>query len=273
MIKVAITGSTGLIGSRIIELLGDDFEFIPLIYPRMDITNRETVSDVLKEIDFDIFLHLAAYTNVDGAETEKNKARKLNIDGTRNVFNAVQKREKKFIYISTGFVFDGENPPYYEDSKPNPTSYYGETKYRGEQVVKGDAMIVRIEYPYRKDFIRGDFVRTLKNLLQEGKTVNAVTDMVITPTFIDDVAFALKHLMNNFSNEIFHIVGADSQTPYNATRLIAKTFNLDASLIKDITREEFFKGRAIRPRLAEIKSKKNNFYKMRGFEEGLRLMI
>lgn len=274
MVKVAITGSTGLVGSRIVELLKDDFGFVPLIYPRLDITNKESVSDTLRDLDFDIFLHLAAYTNVDGAETEKSKAKKLNVDGTRNVFNAVKQKGKNFIYISTDFVFDGESPPYYEDSRPNPVGYYGKTKHEGELVVKNEGMIIRIAYPYRAAFEqKKDFARTIKSLLEQRKELNMISDSSMTPTFIDDVANALKHLMNNFSPEIYHIVGSQTLSPYEAGKLIAKVFDLNESLIKPTTYEEYFKGKAKRPRYSEMKSRKNNFYKMMGFEDGLRLMI
>jgi dTDP-4-dehydrorhamnose reductase len=271
--KVAITGSTGLVGSRIIELLAADFEFIPLVYPRFDITNRESVNDVIRETDFDIFLHLAAYTNVDLAEIEKKKAFKVNVTGTKNTFEATVDKGKKYIYFSTGFVFDGKKGPYFEDSKINPLGYYGKTKYEGEKVVKNRGMIVRIEYPYRASYAnRRDFVRTIKGILEEGKKVEAVQDSIITPTFIDDVAYALKHLINNHANEVFHIVGADALSPYEAVQLIAKTFKLDANLIKKTSYEKFFEGRAPRPQWAHIKTKKNKFHKMKTFEEALRFI-
>src|SRR3989344_8293231 len=98
MIKIALTGADGLVGSRIIELLKNDFEFIPLPQKSMDITNKEQVNNALKNLDFDIFLHLAAYTNVSGAETNKELAFRINRDGTKNVFEAVTQKRKKFIY-------------------------------------------------------------------------------------------------------------------------------------------------------------------------------
>ena len=95
-------------------------------------------------------------------------------------------------------------------------------------------------------------------------------DALITPTFIDDIAFAMKYLFQNFTPEIFHIVGANSLSPYDAGKLIAKTFHLDTNLILPTTYEEYSKGKAKRSRYSEIKSKKNTFYRMKTFEEGLR---
>ncbi len=277
MIKIALTGADGLVGSRIVELLKGDFEFIPIPQSQMDITNRNQVFNVLKNLDFGLFFHLAAYTNVPGAETEKDLAFKINRDGTKNVFEAVVQKQKKFIYVSTDFVFDGikpacrqAGPPYFEDSQPNPTSVYAASKYEGEKIVKDQAMIVRISYPYRANFeLKKDFFRIFKSYLENKKTLSMVTDSLMIPTFIDDIAYGFKYLFNNFSSEIFHLVGADSLSPYNACQLVAEKFNLDKSLIGKTTYEEYVKGKARLPQFATIKSKKNNFYKMKTFEEGL----
>lgn len=274
MLKIAVTGGEGLVGSRMIELLNEDFEFISLPQKLMNITNKVQVYQILKDLNFDIFLHLAAYTDVDAAEKNREIAYKVNVEGTKNVFQAVCQKRKKFIYISTGFVFDGKKPPYDERTQPNPICYYGQTKYEGEKIVNSligeKAMIIRFDYPYRAFFNKKkDFVRNIKSLLDQEKTLFMVTDSLITPTFIDDIAYALKYLFKNFSPEIFHLVGADSLSPYEAGKLIAKTFNLNQQLIQPTTYKQYFKNRAKRPQYSKIKSIKNEFYRMKTFEEGL----
>jgi dTDP-4-dehydrorhamnose reductase len=274
MLKIALTGADGLVGSRIVELLSKDFQFIPLPQSQLDITDLNAVKSYFKNIDFDIFLHLAAYTNVAAAETNREICFKVNRDGTKNVFNEVTAKGKKFIYISTDFVFDGLNPPYIEESLPNPASVYAQSKYEGEKIVNppagGKAMIIRIAYPYRASFkAKKDFLRTLKNNLEQKKTLTMITDSLMTPTFIDDIAFGLKFLFNNFSPEIFHLVGSKSLSPFEAANLVADTFDLDKSLIGKTTYDEYVKGKARLPKFAVIKSRKNNFWRMKGFEEGL----
>lgn len=270
MLKVALTGADGLVGSRIVELLKNDFEFIPLPQNLMDITNIEQVNSALKNLDFDIFFHLAAYTNVPGAESNKELCFKINRDGTKNVFEAVSQKHKKFIYISTDFVFDGINPPYDEGSTPNPVGVYAQSKFEGEKVIGNDGMIVRIAYPYRANFeLKKDFFRTFKSYLENGKTLSMITDSLMTPTFIDDIAYGLKYLFNNFNPKIFHLVGSESISPYEAALNVAEAFNLNKSLIGKTTYEEYVKGKARLPQFATIKSQKNNFYKMKGFKEGL----
>ena len=270
MLKIALTGTDGLVGSRIVELLDQDFEFIPLPQTSMDITSKEQVNGALKNLNYDIFFHLAAYTNVPGAETNQDLAFKINRDGTKNVFETVCQKQKKFIYVSTDFVFNGINPPYFEDSQPNPTSVYAASKYEGEKIVKDQAMIVRIAYPYRAHFeLKKDFFRIFKSYLENNKSLSMITDSLMTPTFIDDIAFSLKYLFNNFSPEIYHLVGSNSLSPFDAANLVAEIFKLNKSLIKKTTYEEYVKGKARLPQFADIKNKKNNFYSMKTFEEGL----
>jgi dTDP-4-dehydrorhamnose reductase len=271
MTKVAITGSTGLVGSRILELLKDSFDFIPLTHTEVDITNLESVQNKLQNIEFDIFLHLAAYTNVDGAETDRETARLINVEGTKNTFTVTKNLGKKYLLVSTDFVFDGTQSSYDEDSVPNPIGYYGQTKYEAEQVLNNEGMIVRIAYPYRMQFEpKKDFMRVLKTLLEQGKTIKMVTDSTITPTFIDDIAYGLRHLLDHYSPEIYHLVGSESLSPYEAAQRIASTFALDTSLIQSITYDEYFSGKAKRPQYSKILSKKNTFHKMKGFSEGIK---
>lgn len=270
MLKIAITGSTGLIGSRIQKLLYHDFIFIPLLQSKIDITDKQSVESFVVENDFDLMLHLAGYTAVDQAEKEREICRKINVDGTKNVFDATHKKKKKFIYISTDFVFS-ENPPFYEDSKPNPIGWYAKTKYEGEKIVGSNGMIVRISYPYRASFEdKKDFIRTIKSYLEEGKKLSLISDTLITPTFIDDIAYSLKHLFVNFSNETYHIVGSESLSPYETGMKIAEVFNFNKFLIGKTTYDEFYKDNKIRAKNSTIKSKKNNFWKMKSLDEGLR---
>ncbi len=274
MIKIAITGGNGLVGSRIIELLNKDFEFINLSSDILDITNKNQVNEVLEKINFDILLHLAAYTNVAKANEEKDLCFRINVIGTKNLIEKVINKKKKFIYISTDFVFNGKNPPYFEDSKTNPIGIYGLSKYEGEKVVNSNGMIVRISYPYRAKFDKkNDFFRTFKSFLEQKKSLSLITNSLMTPTFIDDIAYGLKYLVNNYSPEIFHLTGSQSYSPYDLGLIVSKKFNFDINLIKTTTYEAYIKLKPGIPQYSVIKSKKNNFLKMSNFEEGLEKII
>lgn len=268
--KIAATGLDGLVGSRIFELLKDEFHFIPITQDEMDITVEDQVESVLSKLDFDLFLHLAAYTNVDNAEIEKKLAWQINVEGTKNVFKSTMNKNKDFVYISTDFVFDGTLPYSHEQSIPNPLCYYGLTKREGEKIVEKNAMIVRISYPYRAKFDpKKDIVRNIISLLEGGKKFHGVTDNKITFTFIDDIAYALKFLFENYSKEIFHIVGSDRLSGYEAILKICEVFNFDKGQVYKTSSDDFYKGRATRPKNGTIVSKKNNFYKMSSFLEGV----
>lgn len=283
--KILGTGMRGLIGSRIIELLKDKYEFENLDRTSgVDITNREKILEVLMASDAKIVLHLAAKTDVDGCEKDKELAEfgdawKINVEGTRNVSEACLKSGKKIIYVSTDFVFDGkieEGEFYSEEDIPNPINWYAKTKYEGEKIIQelNDWIIIRLAYPYRASFEKNDFMRVILNRLKQNQPVVAITDHIFCPTFIDDVANAIDKLLETDSRGIFHAVGGQCLTPYEAAWEIARQFNLDNALISKTTREEFFKDRAARPFRLALKNDKIGKLgvSMKTFEQGLKAM-
>jgi dTDP-4-dehydrorhamnose reductase len=276
--KILGTGLTGLVGSRIVELLEDNYEFD---FSTVDITDKNAISEKIKNSDASIVLHLAAKADVEGCEKDKilgqaGEAWKINVGGTSNIVDACLVNNKKLIYISTDFVFDGtKTDGYTEEDIPNPLNWYAQTKYEGEKLVQNSNlswMIVRIAYPYRPSFIRNDFARAILDRLKNGEKIIGVTDHIFTPTFIDDIAFALDKLIKTNSTGIFHVVGSQSLSPYDAAIIIAEIFNCDKSLISKTTREIFFKDRAPRPFCLKVKNDKISKLgvKMKTLEEGLR---
>lgn len=279
MTKIAITGGTGLVGSRVIELLKDTYEFVMIDRSNgLDITDSSTLENIPN--DFDILLHLAAYTNVDGAEEDRDKGKesnawKINVTGTQNIVDVCKSTNKKLIYISTEFVFDGEKGNYTEEDTPNPINWYGQTKYEGEKIVQNSGLpflIVRLSSPYRAFFeTKKDFMRAMKSRLENNQEINGVKDHTFTPTFIDDFAHALDILISKNTEGIFHVVGSDWLSPYDAAVKIADVFDLDKNLIKPTTREEYFKGKAERGLDWSVKNDKIKTLgvHMKTFEQGL----
>lgn len=283
--KIYGIGITGLVGSRIVELLDDRYEFKNLgIETGVDITNPSTLEVLDRATGEVVVLHLAAKTDVDGCEKDRDlgedgEAWKINVLGTQNVVNACEEREAKLIYISTDFVFGGQNTPaggYSEDDKPDPINWYGQTKYQGERIVTESGLpylICRLAFPYRAQFEpKKDFFRAILEKLKSGEEVEAVTDQIITPTFIDDIAYALDALISQNQEGVYHLVGNQPLTPYDGARLIAQVFNQDESLIKPTRGDKYFEGRAKRPFKAVLKNDKIGELgvKMATFEEGLR---
>lgn len=295
--KILATGLSGLVGSRIRELLDEKFDFEELgLETGFNITRREQTLNKIIDSNAPILLHLAAKADVDGCEGDKerdlkslkspnkdrwegeNSAWAINVWGTKNIVEACQESRKKIIYISTDFVFDGENPPkngYTEEDRLNPINWYGRTKFEGEKIIQDsnlDWVICRLSFPYRAKFeLKKDFLRAILDCLEKGEEVKSVSDQLFTPTFIDDIASALNVLIESWSEGIYHVVGSSSLTPYEATLLIAKNFGYPLKLVKPINAWDYFRGRAPRPfKLALSNDKIGKLgVKMASFEEGL----
>ncbi|MBI2031339.1 MAG: SDR family oxidoreductase [Candidatus Levybacteria bacterium] len=279
--KILGTGLSGMVGSRIVELLKDQYEFENLsISSGFDITQKKIIEDKIIFSDSPIVLHLASKADVDGCENDKEQgsngeAWKINVDGTQNIADACKKSGKKLIYFSTDFVFNGEKEDgYNEEDTPDPINWYAKTKYEGEKLLMGmnQSLILRIAFPYRTRFDRKtDFVRAVLNKLKQNVPIYAVYDQIITPTFIDDIVQALDFIIKNKISGKYHLVGSQSISPYESALLIANVLNLDKSLINKITREEYFKNKAKRPFHLRIKNDKIGKLgiKMKTFEEGL----
>lgn len=280
--KILGTGLSGLVGSRITELLKNKYEFENLsLETGIDITDKKGVIKRIENSDSGVVLHLAAKADVDGCETDKilgkkGDAWKVNVLGTKNVVDACQKTAKKIIYISTDLVFDGENGPYQENDTPFPINWYGQTKFQGEEIVRKSGLpflIMRIAYPYRARFgEKTDFVRSIVAKLQNKEQVQAVEDHVMTPTFIDDIAVALDRLIEKEVVGIYHVVGSQFIAPFDAALTIAHTFGYDSSLVARVKREKYFEGRAKRPFNLSLKNDKLKQLgiKMLTFQEGLK---
>lgn len=279
-IPILGTGLSGLVGSRIQELLGDNFEFADLSFATgIDITNPDQVSEAFKNSAADVVVHMAAKTDVDACEDDKilgeeGSAWQVNVVGTQNIVDSAKRYNKRLIYISTDFVFDGTKDYYTEDDLVNPVNWYGFTKSEGERLIKEADVsftIVRLAYPYRAYYEeKADFVRRIIGRLNKKEKIFALTDNVFTPTFIDDIAQVLDLLLRREFTGIFHVVGSQSLTPAEAVNKITAQFGLKGE-VEQVTREVFFKNRAFRPRNLTLKNDKiaKLGIKMKTFDEGL----
>src|SRR3990170_4281352 len=216
--NLIVTGLSGLVGSRIEELLSDRFSFQNLdLSTGVDLTDKASVKNAMGKANGEVVVHLAAYTNVDEAHHQmgdKNGAcYKVNVLGTRHVAQYAAERERYLIHISTDFVFDGKKrDPYTETDRPHPIEWYGQTKYWAEQEVQkagGSFAILRIAFPFRTDYkLKPDLVRTILEKLKTGTLYPMFADQIITPTFVDDIAKALGTIIQKRPRGIYHVVGS-----------------------------------------------------------------
>lgn len=284
-IKVITIGGAGLIGSRVTSLLNDSINFKDLSRKDgVDITNPHSLKSIEDDTKSRIVFLLAAKTDVDGCEKDKELGKegdawKINVEGVRNVANACLKNNKKVIYVSTDFVFDGENTPeggYSEEDAPHPINWYSKTKYEGEKaLIESGAkfIIVRTAYPYQKyESEKPDFVHAIGKRLQQNLEVQAVSDHIMSPTYIDDFAMAIRNLIEEDAEGIYHITGSGALTPFDAALLIAKKLGSNLHLVKKTTRADFFKDRAVRPFDLSMKNAKilKSGVVMRSFQEGIK---
>ena len=254
--KIIGTGLSGLVGSRIVELLKDKFEFVDFsLDTGVNILDKENLSQAFeKNKNAVAVLHMAAFTDTNAAWEQRGDklgiCYQLNVEGTRNILDLAKKYNQYLVYISTDFVFDGtKTTPYTETDTPNPIEWYGETKYLGEKVITDSGYpnynISRITYPYRAEFEKKvDIIRKVLIKLQNNEPVKMFFDQICTYTFVDDIAQALGYFFENKNTGIYHLVGSSSHSPYEMCLEIAKVFNLNKDLISTSSLEEYIKSQS-----------------------------
>jgi len=263
MKTICVTGGNGLLGVKLLAeasgkyaLVSVDlqkgplFEFEQMEYVQGDIAQSEEISDIISGIRPDCVINTAAFTYVDRCESEKDSAWKVNVEGAMNVAQACRSLNIKMIHLSSDYVFDGENGPYDEESKPRPISYYGLTKWESEKEVAkilDDFIIARttVLYGYFPG-IRPNFVTWMIDQLRNGKSVSIVNDQFGTPTLADDLASALLILFEKDKRGVFNTVGNELISRLEFAKKIASIFDLDSNLINETTSERLQQP-ALRP--------------------------
>jgi len=201
-----ITGANGQLGTELSKRLPDA---IRTDVNELDITNELAVRRFVVLNKIDTIINCAAYTAVDRAEDDIEKATKINVDGPRNLARS----GAKIIHISTDYVFDGMNyKPYTPNDIPNPISVYGKTKLAGERAVLENAYvatIIRTAWLYSP--YGNNFVKTMRRLGSEKKSINVVTDQIGTPTYAGDLAAAIVQILpqiNMDNRGIYHFTNS-----------------------------------------------------------------
>ena len=221
--RVALTGSDGMLGSDIQRVFNQDVDLINFTLMDFDITDLDATALKIREAAPDYLIHSAAYTDVDGCEKDPGKALLINGIGTRNVVMACEDIQCPVVYISTDYVFDGtKGSPYSEWDSPNPINQYGVSKLLGEHFVMALTnrfYIVRTSWLYGRN--GNNFVHTISRLLSERDEIEVVNDQVGSPTFTGDLAVALKELIGR-GYGIYHITNSSHCSWYKFAMEIAR---------------------------------------------------
>ena len=257
MINLLVTGASGMIGSRFLRLLPNDFKLVKNIdrTEGLDILDYPGLSTALSSVKTDAIVHMAAFTDVNAAAKQEGKPDgmcfKINVIGTQNIVKLAKQLNRQLIHISTDYVFDGtKTGGYIETDKPNPIEWYGKTKHEAEKIVMSSELkwcIVRTAYPFLAEFPgKLDLVRSRIKQMKEKNLPPQFADHIITPTFVDQLSVALFKLIRSRAVGIYHLTGETSLSDFDLSVSIAKQFGFDETKITKSSLAEFNKS-ATRP--------------------------
>ncbi len=236
-IKTLITGGDGQLGLALRRVFGRAGEVRSPDLPDLDVTSRDAVDTFLSEFKPDVVVHAAAMTDVDGCESDREKAFLVNEIGSRHVAESCRAFGARLVAVSTDFVFDGKKEcPYDEQDTPAPLSVYGESKLAGERAVLDTlpgATVARTAWLYGAGGT-GNFVCSIVKAARSGRTLRVVDDQVGSPTLADDLAEGLYSLVERKGEGIYHVVNGGAVTRYDFARAIVELSGLGSVAIEPV---------------------------------------
>ena len=282
--RIAITGTSGLIGKDLWETLREKHElwgvgrrkpdFVPLPQWRtMDIIDSGITIKAVTQINPDCVIHLAAISNPDDCEADPITAAQANALGTRNLALACQKFDTELLYVSSDQVFNGrKKSPYTEMDAPDPINHYGKTKLWGEQFVQS---LLRRYYVVRTSLVFGParptFVDRVLRAAQIREKVTCADDIVNSPTYTLDFSEAVAHLIETHVYGLYHIANEGHCTRFELARFIAQALGKKTDFIKKGTKTHL-KLKAPRPGYTPMENlvwNLNGFPKMRSWKDAI----
>lgn len=287
--NVLITGSNGQLGRELAKNLANGYtelgpipeelqgaQVVCVDVDEMDITNYDAVVDLVEELSLDVIFNCAAYTNVNGCETDSDTAFRVNALGARNLAMAAERFGAKLIHVSTDYVFSGEgNTPRSEWDLCNPQSVYGKTKYLGEQYVRDFCkryFIVRTAWLY--GYEGNNFVKTIMRIAREKGSATVVNDQFGNPTNAADLAHHLLKLAVTEQYGLYHCTGTGECSWYDFACKIVEYAGIPATVSPCTTAE--YPTPAKRPAYSSLDNRmlRNTVGdEMRPWEEALRYFI
>lgn len=238
--KVLITGSGGQLGIELGELLPyRGYETIALGHKELDVGDAVSVGRVLEEQLPDVIINAAAYTDVDGCETDTEAAYRTNALGPRNLAQYGERMGCELLHVSTNYVFDGESERSYDPGDlPNPLNAYGRTKLAGEEHVKG---LSSRWYIVRSAGVYGDghnFVGTMLRLGVERDSLKIKSDEFIAPTYARDLAGGIADIVDDRLYGTYHVTNAGSCSWYEFAKEIFRFSGIEVE-VNPVPRSEY----------------------------------
>jgi len=260
--KVLVTGANGQLGKCIKDASANflDLDFLFASRAELDIENKEEISDLFSKNNFDYCINAAAYTNVEKAESEQEKAFQINAEAVKKLASFCKQYGTTLIQISTDYVFDGKKTtPYTEEDVTNPINVYGASKLKGEQYVQGICekyFIIRTSWLYSQ--YGHNFYNSILKFAKEGRDLKITTEQIGTPTNANDLAKALMKIISSESREygVYNYSNTGEATWYDfAKEILSQTNQLDT--IK-LAKTDHYHTFAARPKFSVLNIRKYN---------------
>lgn len=240
--KILITGANGMVARAAVkhcESIGD--AVVAFDRNRLDISDRAKVFEVFEHEKPEAVLNCAAYTDVDGSETNVERCYSANAGGVENLALAAKEIDAAFVTISTDYVFDGAKSSFYtQRDTPNPLGIYAKSKYEGEILARNAyarSIIVRSGWIF--GYGGTNFLSVMANLLADGKRIKAIRDSHGTPTFANDLAKRLRELAALDLPAIYHVTNSGAAATFESfAREVCRLKNFDENLIETVSMNE-----------------------------------
>lgn len=237
--KVLVTGANGMLAKAVIADCREKGDYV-FTYTRqeLDISDREDVFERLVSARPEVVINCAAYTDVDGSESNEKRCYMANAVGVENLALACRKIDAAFVTVSTDYVFDGEKKGFYtQTDTPNPQSVYGRAKFDGEilaQKACARSIIVRSGWIFGAD--GANFLSIMHQLLEQEKPIKVIADSYGTPTYADDLAKRLRELALLDLPCIYHVTNSGTGASYaDFAREVCKIGDFDESLLETVS--------------------------------------
>lgn len=283
--RALIVGASGQIGKRIaqvcqsrnISYVGTGRTRHAQTGLRLEMSDREMVRRVVSEQSPDVIFICAALAAVDYCETHPDEARRINVEGVRNIADAARALNSTVVYLSTDYVFDGRGGPYRESDPVSPQSVYARTKWEGEQVLLdyAHAIVARTAVVYEWDPESVNFVMQMIKRLSEKQPTRVVSDQWSHPTLARNLAEVLVELVQKKASGVFHLVGPDYVSRFDFTMKLAQIFGFDTSLLQPMLTADANQP-AHRPLQSDLIAEKLGSVaqtRMIGIQQGLELVF
>ena len=254
--KVLVTGSSGLVGRAVVAHVAAGGErVIGLDHATLDITNESAIENVFGAERPDVVVNCAAWTDVDGCESDRERAMAANAQGPQLLAGACRRIDALFITISTDYIFDGTKAGFYtQEDEPNPLSVYGVSKLEGErraQAAWARTVIVRSGYIFGPGGT--NFMSTMLARAGRGERLRAIADVEGTPTYAPDLAARIFELARLDRPDIYHVVnGGDGASFADFAASALQRAGFDSDLLQPITLESLTRP-ARRPRNSKLR--------------------